>query len=209
MSLLDVLRSRRSVRAFREEPPSRNAIEALLEAAITAPSASNAQPWRFLVVSRRALIDDMARAVREAVDLVARHVDPAWEESFRSYGDYFTRFEKAPVVIAALHRPLTILSNMVDDALPAEVRDRIAAMERDSGLIGVSLSIQNLLLMAHELRLGASGMTGPLLASDRLRVLLSVPPSWTIAALVPVGYPAEVPPPTSRKPLGRVVQWIA
>lgn len=208
MSVFDLMRSRRSVRSFGKEAPPRDAIEALLEAAITAPSASNKQPWRFLVVTRRALIDEMAAAVRASVDLVARHVDPTWEASFRAYGDYFTRFEAAPVVIVPLHRPLAILSGMVDASLPADARERIVRMEVDSGIIGTSLAIENLLLMAAEMGLGASGMTGPLLASDRLRALLSVPPSWSIAALIPVGHPAETPGPTSRKPLAHVVQWI-
>ena len=70
------------------------------------------------------------------------------------------------------------------------------------------MALQNLLLMAHELGLGASGMTGPLVAADRLRALLEVLPSWEIAALVPVGYPAETPPAPPRKPAARVTEWL-
>jgi nitroreductase len=203
-----LLRTRRSVRRFRPEAPAREMIERLLAAAVTAPSASNKQPWRFLVVTRRALIGQMAAEVREAVERIARHIEPASQNAFRAYGDYFTRFERAPVVIVALHRPLTVLSNLADAALPADDRARIAAMERDSGLMGTAMALENLLLAAHALGLGASGMTGPLVAVDRLRVLLEVPESWQIAALVPVGFPGEDPPPTERKPINKVVRWI-
>ena len=203
-----VMAARRSVRRFTPEAPPRVLIERLLEAAVTAPSASNKQPWRFVVVTRRSLITTLAAEVRAAVDLIAGHVEPRSEPAFRAYGEYFTRFEAAPVVIVALYRSLTVLSNLVDEALPEPARARIVTMEDRSGLIGVSMALQNLLLMAHELGLGASGMTGPLVAADRLRALLEVPPSWEIAALVPVGYPAETPPAPPRKPAARVTEWL-
>jgi nitroreductase len=38
--------------------------------------------------------------------------------------------------------------------------------------------------------------------------LLRVPPSWEIAALIPIGYPDETPAPTQRKPAEKVTQWI-
>jgi len=201
--LYELLSTRRSVRRFKPEAPPREAIESLLASAVTAPSASNKQPWRFLVVQNRERIDAMAAAVRAAVERIARAIDPAFEEMFRAYGDYFTRFENAPLTIVPLFRPLTVLSNMLpnDDAA-------IRTMERDSGLIGTSLAMENLLLAAHAAGLGASGMTGPLIAVDELRELLRVPPSWEIAALIPIGYPDETPQPTARKAPERVTHWI-
>jgi nitroreductase len=206
--LLDLMHTRRSVRRFSAEPVPREILERILSAAITAPSASNKQPWRFFVVTDRARIDRMAAAVRSAVDEIASHVPSESEAPLRAYGDYFTRFELAPVVIAVLHRGMSLLSNLVDSGLGDEARARIARMERDSGLIGASLAIQNLLLMAHAEGLGASGMTGPLVADAEIKKILEVPESWGIAALVPIGYPAEEPAPPSRKPLGKVVRWI-
>lgn len=207
-ALLRILHARRSVRRFKPEPPPRALIEGLLEAAVSAPSASNKQPWRFLVIASRERIAALAAAVREAVARVAGHVEPASQAAFRAYGDYFTRFEAAPVVIVPLHRRLPLLSHLVDERLPADDRARVEALERDSGLIGTSLALMNLLLRAQSLGLGASGMTGPLLAVDRLRALLDVPPSWEVLALVPIGWPDEDPTPTARKPATVVTRWI-
>lgn len=206
--IYELMHARRSVRRFQPKLPDRTLIERLLEAAVTAPSASNKQPWRFVVVTNAAVIARMASAVREAVDDIAQHIEPACQPAFRAYGDYFTRFEAAPAVIVPLFNRLTVLSNLVDGTLDAEARERIAVMEHQSGLIGVALAMQNLMLMAPELGLGTSGMTGPLVASHRLRAILEVPPSWNIAALVPVGVPAESPAPTARKPVSQVVRWI-
>lgn len=206
--IYDLMKSRRSIRRFTPQAPSREEIERLIEAAVTAPSASNKQPWRFIVVASRSKISELASHVRSGVERIAGHIEPSCREAFRAYGDYFTRFEQAPIVIIALFRSLTILSNLVDASTDPGDRERIKVMEESSGLVGVSMAMQNLLLVAHEMGLGASGMTGPLLASDHLRSSLDVPSSWGIAALIPVGYPAETPPPTDRKPVNRVMSWI-
>lgn len=207
--ILQLMQSRRSIRKFRSEMPERALIEKLIEAAVTAPSASNKQPWRFFVVTNRDLKARMAQAVQAAVDCVAGHIDPQFESAFRAYGDYFTRFENAPVVIVPLYRPLTLLSTMVGDGLPEAHRRNLTCMEQQSGIVSTSLAMQNLLLMAHELGLGASGLTGPLIALHELRSILSVPASWSIVALVAVGYPDEQPPATIRKSPIEVTRWFS
>ncbi|MEM1528794.1 MAG: nitroreductase family protein, partial [Desulfurococcaceae archaeon] len=47
---LEFLKSRRSIRKFRSEPPPRDLILKAVDAARFAPSAKNSQPWRFIVV---------------------------------------------------------------------------------------------------------------------------------------------------------------
>jgi nitroreductase len=154
-ALTALLRSRRSVRRFRPDPPPRALVERCLEAAILAPSASNAQPWRFFVVESREAIARMAAGVRAAVERIARAIEPAAEASFRAYGDYFTRFEGAPLVVAVLWRRLSILSSLVGPSLDGEDRARIERMERGSGAAGAALALENLLLAAHAAGLGA------------------------------------------------------
>jgi len=203
-----LMETRRSVRTFRPDMPSRELIESVLASAVTAPSASNKQPWRFVVVRNAGAIARMAAAVRAAVDRIAVAVEPEFEPSFRAYGDYFTRFERAPLVIVPICRALTLLSTMTGARLDHHDAQAIAAMERDSGLIGTSLALQNLLLAAHARGLGASGMTGPLVAADAIRDLLGIPASWQIVALVPMGFPDENPPATARKAAPLVTQWM-
>lgn len=61
MDALETIMSRRSIRKFTGEAVPEWQIEAILRAAMAAPSAGNQQPWRFVVVSDRERID----AVRE------------------------------------------------------------------------------------------------------------------------------------------------
>ena len=206
--LHDLMASRRSVRRFTAEPPPRALIERIIQSAVTAPSASNRQPWRFVIVTSRSTIDALAAAVQTAVDRIALAIEPEFQTPFRAYGDYFRRFEAAPTVIVPLCRSITTLSNLTGARLGEEDRVRIAAMEHDSGLIGTSLALQNLLLAAHAAGLGASAMTGPLVAVDDLRSMLRVPPSWSIVALVPIGYSDEAPAAPARKSGTQVTEWL-
>ncbi len=54
--------ARRSIRKYTDEPVSEADIQTLLEAAMSAPSASNRKPWQFVVVTERQVLDALAEA---------------------------------------------------------------------------------------------------------------------------------------------------
>ena len=56
-----LLKGRRSVRLYRPDPVPQPLVEQMLEAGRWAPSASNRQPWAFIVVQDRALIEQVAQ----------------------------------------------------------------------------------------------------------------------------------------------------
>jgi len=205
----DLIRSRRSVRRYKRARPGREVIEKLIEVAVCAPSASNKQPWRFFIADDPATIGRMAQAVQQAVERIARHVEPAFMDAFRAYGDYFVRFRDAPVVVVPAFKELVVLSNLVDADTSRDDSATIRTMEFNSGLISTSLAIQNLMLYAHSIGLGTSCMTGPLVALHEIKALLEIPESWGIAAFVPVGYPDEAPAPVARKPVQAVIRWTS
>jgi nitroreductase len=57
---MEALHTRRSIRKFENRPVPEKMVREILEAAMMAPSAGNAQPWRFVVVDDRATLDSMA-----------------------------------------------------------------------------------------------------------------------------------------------------
>jgi len=77
MDVLEAIRGRRSIRAFKSDDVSPEIVEKLLDAASWAPSAGNIQPWEFIVVRK----PEIKRALVEA----------ALDQTF---------IEEAPVVIA-------------------------------------------------------------------------------------------------------------
>ena len=59
--MLDLIKKRRSIRRYTDEPVSDGDIRTLLEAAMAAPSADNSQPWEFVVVQQEALRQQLAQ----------------------------------------------------------------------------------------------------------------------------------------------------
>lgn len=60
MKLMDLIKKRQSDRSYSERPVARKAIEKCLEAARLAPSASNSQPWTFVVIDESELKNKIA-----------------------------------------------------------------------------------------------------------------------------------------------------
>ena len=82
-----VMRSRRAVRAFRQQPVGRELVEAILEDAASAPSGANIQPWRVYVVGgtvKQALGDALLAASRAGTMPAPAHFPDALPDVFRA-----------------------------------------------------------------------------------------------------------------------------
>ena len=60
MDAFDVLHTRRSIRQYNAEPVDEATVRELLDAAMSAPTAGGIQPWRFVVITDRGLLDTIA-----------------------------------------------------------------------------------------------------------------------------------------------------
>lgn len=65
MGFFSLVEQRQSCRSYLDKPVEREKLEKLVETARLAPSARNAQPWHFLVVSEREKLADAARATQD------------------------------------------------------------------------------------------------------------------------------------------------
>ena len=61
MEAMDAILSRRSIRKYTEDPVPEKVINELLEAAMSAPSSSNQQPWHFVVITDRTILFEIPR----------------------------------------------------------------------------------------------------------------------------------------------------
>ena len=62
MELLEAIKGRRSVRAFKQQDVPEETVEKLIDAARHAPSAGNIQPWEFVIVRNQEIKKKLARA---------------------------------------------------------------------------------------------------------------------------------------------------
>lgn len=61
MEALEAIFTRRSIRKYKSEPVTKEEVETLLRAAMAAPSSRNKQPWRFIVIDDRNILDSIPR----------------------------------------------------------------------------------------------------------------------------------------------------
>jgi nitroreductase len=182
--LLSVMQERRSVRTFSSDPVSDDEIRVLLEAACFAPSNTNRQAWKFLIIKNDGVKQRMAEAVdKKASEIRAALTHNELIAAFDNYSKYLTFFKDAPLVIVCLskHTP-----SFLDGISRKNGVDRAGAAAQPE-LMSVSMAIQNMQLAAHVLGLGSCCMTGPILAADELRTILDIRAPFELAAIVPVG----------------------
>jgi len=196
-NLLSLIKSRRSIRRYTDEPVSKELLLHLLEAATWAPSAHNRQPWRFAVIETAEQKESLARAMgaRLRRDLEADHAPEAViaADVNRSYD----RITSAPVLIA-------LCLSMVDmDVYPDEKRNQ---NEYIMAVQSTAMAGQNILLAAHDAGLGACWMCAPLFCPDVVRDALNLPEDWQPQGLLTMGYPAQEREKT-RHPLEQSVVW--
>ena len=198
-ALCALMRSRRSIRRFTERRPDVALIERVIETACWAPSNHNRQGWKFIVFQDRALIGKLAEEVRCAVRDAAAGADRLAGERAEQLVAEAGAFEVAPVVILAMHKgPLALGRSIL-----ASATDELASGEA----ISVAMAVQNMLLTAHALGLGACVMTAPLLAGDVWSALADMPVGFAPTCLVALGYPAEQPDPPRRKGLQHIIEY--
>lgn len=62
MDVIDIIKSRRSIRKYKSNKPPRDMIFQCIEAALYAPSARNSQPWSFILVEDKGTIEKLSKA---------------------------------------------------------------------------------------------------------------------------------------------------
>ena len=89
MDVLDAIKSRKSIRAFTDQPVSRETIEQILDVSQRAPSGTNTQPWHVYICAgevRQAIIDDVLALAAEGKAATYEDYDyypPVWNDVHR------------------------------------------------------------------------------------------------------------------------------
>ncbi len=208
--MLEWLRSRRSVRTFSPEPVARDVLVRILEGAITAPSSTNRQPWRFAVVRapamRAKIVDAVSRKTAEMKAIIARSHHA---EDFGNYGDFFHEpLAAAQVIVIPQYREYPdLIANLIASG-GGDPASYSTASKMQAELVSTSTAIMTLLLQAHAEGLGACMMAGPMVADQDIHALLGIEPPWRMVGAIAIGHPTGEAPVRARKPLDRVVHWI-
>ena len=166
--ILNVIRERRSITQFKPKPISNDQLSAILEAGRWAPSWTNTQPWKLIVVKDPEMRHKMTEI---AVTITG------------------TGIEEAQVVIVVAVDPNKDPYHYIEDGSAVTLNMALAAhsLGLDSFRVGVFDSLTEN---------GASEMN--------VKKLLSIPESYRVISILPIGTP-PVTPQKTRKPLEDIV----
>lgn len=199
VGLLEGISTTRAVRRYQDEPVPAAALRDMLFAATRAPSGSNRQPFRFLVLT------DGERA-DEAKALIARGARSVWghKRSNDGYDEGSGTVDDSPKA-----RMARTMQEYVDnlERVPVLVLACLVRYREPTPTEGASVypAVQNLLLAARALGYGGV-LTGFHALVDReLKELLGIPDEVFIAASVTLGRPKGAHGPVRRAPMGELV----
>lgn len=199
MDLLDGLATTRAIRRYRPDPIPEDDLATILWHATRAPSGSNRQPARFLVLRD-------GPAATEAKALLGSAYRAAWGEKRSAHG--FDRGSGADPA-SPKARAARAMQAFVDEfeRTPVVVLACIERWRKPHISEGASVypACQNLLLAARSLGYGGVLSMWHSLVEDELRRVLQIPDSAVIAGTVTLGVPRGRHGPVRRLPLADVV----
>jgi len=179
ISYKTLLNNRRSIRDFKPDKVSPALLEEILNETCMAPSASNSQPWRFIIIQDRALIE---RLSAESKKNLLETIKKDQNSSFKRY----ERILSSPNTNVFYNAPCLVLfcgkndySFFASDFALAVAYFMFAATSRGLGTCWVGL--------------------GDKIKDPKLKNEIGLPENYEIAATVILGSPAKIPDVVPRK----------
>jgi nitroreductase len=180
MDVLEAIKTRRSIRKYKDTPVDDKTLEQVLEAAQWAPSWANTQCWRFVVVrdttTKSALADTLKSARPGGINAAAEAI------------------RQAPLAIVACA-----------ERQKSGYYHGEATTEKGDGwlMFDTGLAMQNLVLAAHALGLGTVHVG--LFDAKKAESILGVPEGYCVVEMTPLGYPDQEATAPPRKELSEIV----
>jgi nitroreductase len=217
MDVIEAIDTRKSVRAFKADPIPKATMEAIMKAALRAPSWANTQPWEFAVLGgemmekvRAAMLDKVGAEETPNPDLPPPTFEGVYRERMRDTGQrLFAQLGIARDDREARQNWMLGMYRFFD--APHLVVVSVDASLSQLSLLDVGLTLENLMLAAWHFGVGTCAEAAAVLYPDVLRSLLKIPESKRIVVGIALGYPDMSNPVTNyrsdREPLEALVAW--
>lgn len=199
MEFIEVLKSRRSIRKFKSDTIPDNIIHELLEAARIAPSGSNLQPTRFIVVKSASGREKL----KGCTPLPFVHNAPVTIIALADTSALNTREAR----MSELREAGAFIDTPLDGPAFAEaIKSRTVMSEADAAAylkFNAAIAIDHLILRATDLGLGTCWIG--MFDQKKVKEVFDVDPKYIVAALIPLGYPDQSPAPRPRLSMNEIV----
>jgi nitroreductase len=210
IELFEIMYNAGSIRRLRPDPVPDEIISKILDAAIRAPSGSNAQSWVFIVIKDALTRRQLGAVYKKASDILVKlyagaprpaHMDESRYQRFmQAVMHLFEHMGDAPVLLVPCLKASiwTGASN-----LPPDVKARLAGAARIAGS-SIYPAVQNVILACRAFGLGTVLTTIHAFFEEEVRSILKLPEDVQTYALMPIGYPQGHHYPVKRRPVREV-----
>lgn len=211
-ALEKLIKERRSIRKWKKEKVSDDLLKKAVELATWAPNGGNYQGWHFIIVKDEQMIEKMAKAVQSVADKIASWPEAmSWQEDVKRYQKSTSFFRNAPACIGVFVRQY---QSVADKVLIARASfdpeaNEILAFRRSAptAIQSAAAAVTTMLLVFHQMGLGAVWLASPLQAKKEIENILNAPADMDLICLIAVGYPDESPL-KDRRPVDEVLEFI-
>jgi nitroreductase len=179
--VFDIIHTTRAMRRLKPDPVPDELIRKILEAGICAANGANLQTWRFLVVKDRDIKERVQHFYKRAFD---EWVSPRYQNSAPPPGSTAEKYTRQ-------HRAVAYLTDHFHEApvwIVACLDEGDSTPNRSSGA-SIYPAVQNMLLAARALGLGATLTTRHLRYEEEVEAALGLPKGVHSYAILPIGYP--------------------
>ena len=190
-SLNDAIRDRRSIRKYKKDPVADKDLDQIVEAARLAPSGTNRQPWRFVLLNSESEKQKIAGAV----------VQPFVLEAPAVFVCCLDRKSYTKSLVEKRMKELVQMNVISEEAagyiykrkMPEKVDEVVIPA---GAYVDLGIAVEHMVLAAETLGLGSCWVR--LFNPKQIHEALGLPEQVEVVALLPVGYPAESPSPRPR-----------
>jgi len=192
LTVAEAVRQRRSTRSFQRTPVSEEMILEMLEAARLAPSASNSQPWRYVVVTDAEEKRELRRLCFNQPFIEEAGVVFVVCADLSSYSGR-SRLKRRQEAVDAGVLPASSLNDPVFRQFVDSADEADLSMHITPATANTYIATEHIVLMAAALGLG-SCWVGAIRDREAIKRLLGVPEEIMLLGLVVVGYANGTPP---------------
>lgn len=207
-----LIKGRRSVRQWKKGDISDESLKKAIELATWAPNGGNYQGWRFTVIKRRETLERVGNVVQSVADKIASWPEAvSWQEDMKRYrtnASYFRNAAACIGVLAAEYQSPMDKVLIARQSFDQEAKEILACRRSaPTAIQSAAAAVTTMLLVFHQMGLGAVWLVAPLMAKREIEAILVPPAGFSLACLVAVGHPAESPQ-KDRKPVDQVLDFI-
>ncbi len=202
LTVAEAVRRRRSIRSFKHIPVPDEMILEMLEAARLAPSGSNSQPWRFVVVTDPEEKKELRKLCFNQAFIEEAGVDFVLCADLSAYSKESYQKRRQETIDAGL-----VLASTVDESVYQRYIDSMSSdltQQITPAMANTYIAAEHIVLMATALGLG-SCWVGGISSYKAIRDMLGIPRGIMVLGLVAVGYPNIEPKARPRLPLEQIL----